>query len=151
MWPLDLNATDSLKRKISHHHSTNMMRHNRRRSKCRNPSSTCHSLGHFMLIMIYFLSISQINAQILMNTTIRYTIPPTHSYKGSKYTIDELINGKFTYKVSDDIDMDPCKASKYICLFIYLFSFLVNSILSLIFFRCCFGLTKKEEKIQLGL
>lgn len=119
MWSFDLYATDLLKRKIGHHyhHTTNMMRHNRRRSKYQNPSSSSrHWLWHYMPIMIYFLSISQIDAQTLMNSTIRqYTIPPAHSYRGSRYTIDELINGKFTFKVSDDIDMDPCKASTYIC------------------------------------
>lgn len=30
-----------------------------------------------------------------------------------KYTIDDLINRRFEYKVSDDIDMDPCKSSMF--------------------------------------
>lgn len=38
---------------------------------------------------------------------------PSQNYKGSKYTIGELLNGRFTFKVSDDIDMDPCKSSMY--------------------------------------
>lgn len=114
MWPFDSYATDSLQREIGRH-TTNTMRHNRRRSECQNPSS-CHWLWPFMLITIYFLSMNQpIDAQMLTNVTIRHTISPRHSYKGGKYTIDELINGKFTFKVSDDIDMDPCKASTYIC------------------------------------
>lgn len=109
MWLFDLCAADSLKRKIGHH--TNTMRHNRRRTE--RGHSACHWQWCLMLIMIgYCLSNSQIDAQIMMNSSIRYTVP-THNYKGSKYTIDELLNGKFTYKVSDDIDMDPCKASKY--------------------------------------
>lgn len=110
MWLFDWCATDSLKRKIGHH-TPAMMRHNRRQCECRH--SSCHRLWCLTLIMIhYFLSHSQIDAQIMRNSSIRYTMP-THNYKGSKYTIDELLNGKFTYKVSDDIDMDPCKASEY--------------------------------------
>lgn len=31
-----------------------------------------------------------------------------------KYTIEDLMNGQFEYKVSDDIDMDPCKSSMYL-------------------------------------
>lgn len=37
-----------------------------------------------------------------------------------KYTIDDLMNGRFEYKVSDDIYMDPCKSSMYIVLYILL-------------------------------
>lgn len=46
-------------------------------------------------------------------TTTKATTTSSHSYKGSKYTIDDLINRKFSYKISNDIDMDPCKASTY--------------------------------------
>lgn len=152
MWLFDLYATDPLKRKIGRH-TANMMRHNGRRSECQNPSS-CHWLWHFMLITIYFLSMNQpIDAQMVTNLTIRHTIPPTHSYKGSKYTIDELINGKFTFKISDDIDMDPCKASTYICFFYYI------GVYCLLFgFDIPRGVRRKnrntkgdEEKFHLGL
>lgn len=49
--------------------------------------------------------------------TTKTTTTSSHSYKGSKYTIDDLINRKFSYKISNDIDMDPCKASTYSTLF----------------------------------
>lgn len=129
VWLFDSCDMDSLERKIGHrrhqhHHQINTMRHNRRRLECPNPFS--HWLWCLVLIMIYFLSSSQIDAQIMLNSTMRLTIPRTHNYKGSRYTIDELINGKFTFKVSDDIDMDPCKASTYnffnkilFCLFVW--------------------------------
>lgn len=32
--------------------------------------------------------------------------------KTFKYSIDELINTVFTKKISDDLDLDPCKAGK---------------------------------------
>uniref|UniRef100_A0A1B0A8T7 Metalloendopeptidase n=1 Tax=Glossina pallidipes TaxID=7398 RepID=A0A1B0A8T7_GLOPL len=37
---------------------------------------------------------------------------PKHKYR-SKYTIEELLNTKFERKISDDIDMDPCKAGGF--------------------------------------
>lgn len=41
-------------------------------------------------------------------------IGPQHTNgRYGKYSIDDLMNGKFEYKVSDDIDMDPCKSSMY--------------------------------------
>lgn len=143
MWPFDLYATDSLKRKIGRH-TTNMTKHNRRRSACQNPSA-CHWRWHFMLIAIYFLSINQpIDAQMMTNLTMRHTISPAHSYRGSRYTIDELINGKFTFKVSDDIDMDPCKASKYI------HSFFLWAPVAFFSFDPTWN-EKETEKIYLGL
>lgn len=54
-------------------------------------------------------------------TTEKTTRTSSHSYKGSKYTIDDLINRKFSYKISNDIDMDPCKASTYSTLFLQKF------------------------------
>lgn len=34
------------------------------------------------------------------------------SHHNARYSIDDLLNGKFVFKVSDDIDMDPCKSSE---------------------------------------
>lgn len=36
-----------------------------------------------------------------------------------KYTIDELLNNAFSKKVSNDVDLDPCKAGKQriLCIF----------------------------------
>lgn len=39
--------------------------------------------------------------------------PKRNNGRHVKYTIDDLMNGQFEYKVSDDIDMDPCKSSTY--------------------------------------
>lgn len=36
-------------------------------------------------------------------------------HRANGFTIDDLMKGKFTHKVSDDIDMDPCKSSRYKC------------------------------------
>lgn len=60
-------------------------------------------------IFIMLLLPNIINANI-SNATLLIT-EAQYNAKGSKYTIDDLLNTKFTYKVSDDIDMDPCKAS----------------------------------------
>lgn len=35
------------------------------------------------------------------------------SQKRSKYTIDDLLSMRFESKISDDIDVDPCKSGKY--------------------------------------
>lgn len=37
--------------------------------------------------------------------------PEMRYYHGSKYTITQLLSTRFTTRISDDIDMDPCKAS----------------------------------------
>lgn len=65
------------------------------------------------VIIIALLHNNQIvSAQYITNTTL--LTAPTQHYRGNKYTIDDLIYGKFSSKVSNDIDMDPCKASTYI-------------------------------------
>lgn len=79
-------------------------------------------LLYLTIILILILPNSQINAHVTNTTQLN---APAHFYKGSKYTIDELINGKFTYKVSNDIDLDPCKASAY-NLYNYSFFFLFS-------------------------
>lgn len=67
-------------------------------------------LYDLMLILMVLLPNYQIEAHVTNSTRL---MVPAHFYHGSKYTVDDLINGKFSYKVSDDIDMDPCKASTY--------------------------------------
>lgn len=63
-----------------------------------------------LLTLMFLLPNYQIEAHVTNKTRLMI---PAHFYRGSKYTIDDLINGKFSYRVSDDIDMDPCKASTY--------------------------------------
>lgn len=80
---------------------------NQRRQNNQQPSN--HWLWCSVFIMICLLPTIQCDDAHVTNVT-RFTTP-SHFYKSSKYTIDELINGKFMYRVSNDIDMDPCKAS----------------------------------------
>lgn len=80
------------------------MEHHRRNVQKSHQLFWCASL----IVMIH-LTNSQIDAHTANGT--RLTVPSQH-YRGSKYTIDDLIYGKWPYKVSNDIDMDPCKASK---------------------------------------
>lgn len=70
-----------------------------------------HYSSYLVIIGILFMP-QNINAFVTNNQTTNRLYMPIHYYKGSKYTIDDLLNGKFSFKVSDDIDMDPCKASK---------------------------------------
>lgn len=35
-----------------------------------------------------------------------------YSNSHNKFSIKELLSRKFDYKISDDIDMDPCKSSE---------------------------------------
>lgn len=73
-----------------------------------------HKLSHWLwctiLIVMILLPNSQIDAHFSNITNLTTSI---QHYRGSKYTIDDLIYGKFPYKVSNDIDMDPCKASMF--------------------------------------
>lgn len=45
------------------------------------------------------------------NVTAEYSLVPLHKYR-SKYSIEDLLNNQFELKITNDIDMDPCKASK---------------------------------------
>lgn len=70
---------------------------------------------------VLVVSVALCLLQSAMHTTEAYSvngsllIGPQHiTGKYVKYSIDDLMNGQFEYKVSDDIDMDPCKSSRYI-------------------------------------
>lgn len=63
-----------------------------------------------VLIIVILLPISRSDAN---HKSSKRSTTALHIYKGSRYTIDDLLNSKFSYKISDDIDMDPCKASTY--------------------------------------
>lgn len=40
------------------------------------------------------------------------TITQRHN-QGTKYTAEELLTRRFPRKISQDVDLDPCKAGKY--------------------------------------
>lgn len=71
---------------------------------CQSSSNVYYYVALFIMLFLP----NNIDANI-SNATLLIT--PLQYYKGSKYTVDDLLNTKFTSKVSDDIDMDPCKAS----------------------------------------
>lgn len=75
-----------------------------------------HWLCCIVVIMVILLPNSRSDAH-LRTSKRPATGSSSHSYKSSKYTIEDLINRKFSYKVSNDIDMDPCKASTYLTQF----------------------------------
>lgn len=86
-----------------------------------------HHLWCLVIIGILYMP-NNINAFVAYNNETNRFYMPIHYSKGGKYTIDDLLNGQFSYKISDDIDMDPCKASEFynlffLCFFFSFFSF----------------------------
>ena len=67
------------------------------------------------------------NKNLMPNSEI--DVDDKRSYR-SKFSIEQLLNTQFEKKVSNDIDMDPCKAGKFLQ-----FYYLPNDFFSL-FFRC---------------
>lgn len=69
------------------------------------------SVGYYRLrnlcVLLCMLIAAQTNGYILNQTLY------TTEHRQSKFTIDDLLNGQYSFKISDDIDMDPCKAGKY--------------------------------------
>lgn len=68
------------------------------------------SFGDFRLkdlLLLCIVIVAQTHGYLL-NQTIFAT-----QHRQSKFTIDDLLNGQFSYKISEDIDMDPCKAGKH--------------------------------------
>lgn len=66
--------------------------------------------NHFRLEHLFFLF-----TLIIIHECHGYAINETvylTDYRTGRYGIDDLLSGQFTYKMSDDIDMDPCKAGK---------------------------------------
>lgn len=74
-------------------------------------SSVCEylRLKNLVLFSYFLLLILTKTHGFILNETIYVS-----DLRSSKFTIDELLNGHFSYKISDDIDMDPCKAGKAI-------------------------------------
>lgn len=63
-------------------------------------------------IALYFMQSALATNAYSVNRSL--LIGPEHTNgRYGKYSIDDLMNGQFEYKVSDDIDMDPCKSSMY--------------------------------------
>lgn len=65
-------------------------------------------LLYSMSILLDFTSALVLNETLLLSYEKRAA-----DFKHHKYSIDELLNSDFEYKVSDDIDMDPCKSGKF--------------------------------------
>lgn len=76
--------------------------------------SQIHQHQWYLVIVGILYMIGNIDAYVTHHngTTYHRYYMPIGYYKGSKYSINELLNGKFTSKISNDIDMDPCKASE---------------------------------------
>lgn len=72
--------------------------------------AVCRSV-FIILLTLYFVQIalSRTNAYSVNGSLL---IEPRHIGYG-KYSIEELLNGKFSNKMSDDIDMDPGKWRKF--------------------------------------
>lgn len=74
------------------------------------------SYSFFILLLALYMmqsALPSINAYSVNGSLL---IGPQHQHINGryvKYSIDDLMNGQFEYKVSDDIDMDPCKSSMY--------------------------------------
>lgn len=64
------------------------------------------ALMHFMEFPLPVADAYSVNGSLLIG-------PQQINDKYGKYTIDDLMIGKYAYKVSDDIYMDPCKSSMY--------------------------------------
>lgn len=88
---------------------------NFRRNNQITKSQIHHHQWYLVIVGILYM-LNNIDAHIIHHnngTTYHRYYMPIGYYKGSKYSINELMNGKFINKISNDIDMDPCKASEY--------------------------------------
>ena len=54
------------------------------------------------------VAINQLTEGLELNETLI-----TRRHQQHRYTIDELLDARFPKSISGDIDMDPCKSSKY--------------------------------------
>lgn len=69
-------------------------------------SRQSHCLATMLLIFVLHIINAHGSNVSVVPSELRY-------YHGSRYSINELLNTRFRFKVSDDIDMDPCKASMW--------------------------------------
>ena len=61
-------------------------------------------------LLLFLIHLNPIEGMVANGTLLK--MQPKSDYRHSRYTIDDLLYAKFSYKVSDDIDMDPCKSGK---------------------------------------
>lgn len=66
-----------------------------------------YGIVHVLVVVLIFINLADCNH--LQNVTLRR---PQQNYS-SRYTADELLMSQFDFKVSEDIDMDPCKSGMY--------------------------------------
>lgn len=67
----------------------------------------------FRLVFIFSIAINFTSTAKAFSLNGTLLVGPHRSDgRFGKYSIDDLLNGKFPKKVSDDIDMDPSKWSK---------------------------------------
>lgn len=64
-------------------------------------------IAHLIVVVLSFLNLA--NCNHLQNVTLRR---PQQNYS-SRYSADELLMSQFDFKVSEDIDMDPCKSGMF--------------------------------------
>lgn len=63
-----------------------------------------YGVAHLLVALLSILNLADCNH--LQNVTFRR---PQQRYS-SRYSADELLMSQFDFKVSEDIDMDPCKS-----------------------------------------
>lgn len=66
-----------------------------------------YGIAHLLVVVLSFLNLAACNH--LQNVTLRR---PQQNYS-SRYSADELLMSQFDFKISEDIDMDPCKSGMY--------------------------------------
>lgn len=71
-----------------------------------------YGIALMFVVVLSFLNLADCND--LQNVTMRR--PRPQQKYGSRYSADELLMSQFEFKVSEDIDMDPCKSGMYECL-----------------------------------
>lgn len=63
--------------------------------------------NYLMLVIMMAILLNGTNGGSLRNVTQKQPLKLTRMHV---YTADDLLTGRFAFKVSDDIDMDPCKS-----------------------------------------
>lgn len=82
-----------------------------RRQLSRLKRFNCFFIKITFLICLINVLINFTNAMIL-NETLLIRQEKPGNFKHRKFSIDELLHTQFDNRVSDDIDMDPCKSGK---------------------------------------
>lgn len=81
--------------------------------------------SNVLLSAVTLWLLNNVNAMYLNGTALTSEISssfPPRIYNHNNFTIEDLLHRKFEFKVSDDIDMDPCKSSKCVAIKCVVFS-----------------------------